>query len=67
MPLYDFECSKCGHQYEALLKMDESHEALQCPKCKAKKPRKLFKSLRTNSWSKFLDTMDKKSNPNKFK
>jgi len=67
MPLYDFECSKCGHQYEAFLKMDASHDALKCPKCGKQKPRKLVTPIRTHAWSRFLDTMEKKASPHKFK
>lgn len=67
MPLYDFACSGCGHEYEAILKIDEPHAELECPKCGAKAPKKLATAFRTNVWSKFLDDMDKKVNPNKFK
>ena len=67
MPLYDFECSKCHHVFEAFLKSDESSENLQCPKCNKKNPAKLPSAFKTHGWSNFLDNMEKKVNPHKFK
>jgi len=35
MPTYEYECSKCGHKFDAFQKM--SDQALdKCPKCQAK-------------------------------
>jgi putative FmdB family regulatory protein len=31
MPLYDWECSHCGHRYEAVARMADISSA--CPKC----------------------------------
>lgn len=67
MPLYDFACSKCGHEYEAILKIDEPWDELACPKCGARSPKKLATAFRTDTWSKFLDDMERKVNPLKFK
>ena len=67
MPLYDFACCKCGHEYEAIVKIEEPYDHLECPQCRAKKPKKLATAFRTNSWSKFLDDMEKRVNPHKFK
>ncbi len=67
MPLYDFECRKCQYKFEAFLKMKETPDALTCPECGSDKPNKLVTPFQTNSWSSFLDTMEKKVNPHKFK
>ncbi len=67
MPLYDFECNKCQHKFEAFLKMRETPDALTCPECGAGKPRKLVTAFQTNAWSSFLDDMEKRVNPQKFK
>ncbi len=32
MPIYDFECSHCGHTAELMRKMSESN-VTSCPKC----------------------------------
>ena len=67
MPLYDFECPKCGHAFEALLKMNEDFAKLPCPKCNASGLRKLVTPFRTNAWSTFLDRMERRISPEKFK
>jgi putative FmdB family regulatory protein len=67
MPLYDFECPRCQHRFEAFLKMQDSPDTLVCPQCGADKPQKLVTPFQTNSWSSFLDTMEKKVNPQKFR
>ena len=67
MPLYDFECCRCSHVYEAFLKVDEPYDQLECPECGATQPKKLATAFRTNAWSKFLDTMERKVTPHKFK
>ena len=36
MPIYEFECKKCGHKFdmaESIKQHDEHHE--KCPKCKS--------------------------------
>lgn len=41
MPIYEYECQACGHQYEVLQKM--SDEALtECPECKKHELKKLI-------------------------
>jgi putative FmdB family regulatory protein len=67
MPIYDFRCEKCRHEFDYLLKIEESHEKLLCPKCGSKRLKKLVSSFRTNDWSNFLDKIEKKVSPQKFK
>jgi len=33
MPIYDFQCTNCGHQGEEMRKMSESNTTF-CPQCK---------------------------------
>jgi putative FmdB family regulatory protein len=35
MPLYEYECTKCGHRFEVIQKRSNS-PASRCPKCKGK-------------------------------
>ena len=35
MPLYEYECTKCGHRFEVIQKHSKS-PASRCPKCKGK-------------------------------
>ena len=67
MPLYDFECSACGKAFEAFQKLSESPDDLVCPQCGAHKPKKLVSTFRTNAWSSFLDKMEKRISPEKFR
>ncbi len=67
MPLFDFECLKCHHVFETFLKADETPDDLQCPKCNKKNPIKLPSTFKTQGWSQFLDNMEKRVNPGKFK
>ncbi len=39
MPIYEYVCSKCRHEFEALVRGDEQPE---CPKCGARKLNKLL-------------------------
>lgn len=42
MPIYEFKCDKCGHEFQKLCRMDETGENLACPGCGQKYPRKLI-------------------------
>jgi putative FmdB family regulatory protein len=39
MPIYDYKCRACGHQFEKLVRLDE---APACPVCQAADPERLF-------------------------
>lgn len=67
MPLYDYECTACGHVFEVFHKIDSPPDDLSCPQCRAKEPKKIVAPFRTQFWSNFLDTMEKKISPHKFK
>lgn len=43
MPRYDFECKKCGIEYDELVPYDETgkYKTVKCPACKSKKKTKL--------------------------
>jgi putative FmdB family regulatory protein len=36
MPLYEYRCKKCGHQFELLRKVSEADDETRCPKCRSK-------------------------------
>ncbi|MDD4954519.1 MAG: zinc ribbon domain-containing protein [Candidatus Omnitrophica bacterium] len=40
MPTYDYECTKCGHCFEAFHKISEQVK-IECPKCKTKAKKKI--------------------------
>lgn len=43
MPVYDYECQKCGEIFEALHGIDE--KAPPCPACGAPKPKRLMSAV----------------------
>ncbi|MEI7671968.1 MAG: zinc ribbon domain-containing protein [Deltaproteobacteria bacterium] len=58
MPIYEFECAACGHLFEQIMKVGEATPA--CPACGLMETKKLVVSFRTNTWSTFLDGMEKR-------
>ena len=37
MPVYDYECRKCGHEFQVVERMSKHEKARHaCPKCKSK-------------------------------
>lgn len=40
MPIYEFTCSACGHNFEKLCKVSDNLSAIECPSCGARTPRK---------------------------
>jgi putative FmdB family regulatory protein len=47
MPVYQFECKKCGVTYDRLLKYDEKgkYPGVKCPDCGSKKKKQLLHSF----------------------
>jgi len=35
MPLYEYECSDCGHRFILLRSFSQRSESAQCPECKS--------------------------------
>ena len=65
MPLYDYECTGCSHRFETIRKIGEADPA--CPACGGKETKRLLAQFRTNAWSRFLDGMEKRISPHKYK
>ncbi|MCX5994750.1 MAG: zinc ribbon domain-containing protein [Chloroflexi bacterium] len=49
MPIYQYECEKCGHKFELRRKIGEGDNELKCPKCGAGNPQRDFSELNTCS------------------
>ena len=46
MPMYEFECKKCGHQFEKVMSMTEhDEEKVRCPKCESEEVKHLIESV----------------------
>lgn len=42
MPIYEYECVKCGDKFEYFHWFGESKKALKCPKCGAENPKRVI-------------------------
>jgi putative FmdB family regulatory protein len=46
MPTYEFECKKCGCQFEQVMTVNEHDKAkVRCPKCKSEEVGHLIESV----------------------
>ncbi len=35
MPLYEYRCSQCGHQFEKMVRFSEANQSPVCPNCQS--------------------------------
>jgi putative FmdB family regulatory protein len=49
MPIYEYECVKCGGKFDLLRNMADSDKEIKCPKCGAKSAKRLFSMFGTAS------------------
>jgi putative FmdB family regulatory protein len=42
MPIYEYQCNRCGHRFELLPKTNNSDIEISCPKCHAEQPKRLL-------------------------
>jgi len=50
MPLFEFQCRKCGHQFEELLTTAEVESGqVKCPACRSKRVEREFSAFATGS------------------
>jgi putative FmdB family regulatory protein len=45
MPIYEYECLKCGERFSLLRGFNDKDEDVECPKCKTKKPRRTVSNI----------------------
>ena len=41
MPIYEYECTKCGERFELRRSIADRDAALKCPECNDEHPRRL--------------------------
>ena len=51
MPIYEYECEKCGERFEARRGINDSDAEVKCPKCEAKHPRRVLSLFATGGSS----------------
>ena len=50
MPIFEFTCRKCGHNFEELLSLTELQSGeLKCPACRSKRVEKGFSAFATGA------------------
>ena len=59
MPLYDFRCRACGHEFEALVRPQDA-SAPQCPACQHRELEKLLPTFAVSSAEKTQAAASKK-------
>jgi putative FmdB family regulatory protein len=59
MPLYDFQCRSCGHEFEALVRPADAG-APTCPACQSLDLEKLLSGFAVSSAEKTQTAADKK-------
>lgn len=49
MPIYEYECLKCGERFEMRRSMNDSDQEVNCPKCGTGNPRRVLSTFATPS------------------
>ena len=47
MPIYEYECAKCGEKFELRRGLTDSDSEIKCPKCGTEAPKRIFSSFAT--------------------
>ena len=45
MPIYEYKCSQCGHQFDVLQRIGADGSDLTCPGCGTAKPEKMVSAF----------------------
>jgi putative FmdB family regulatory protein len=48
MPLYEYRCKTCGHEFERMLRFAESNVIPHCPECESQETEKKISVFSTN-------------------
>ena len=51
MPIYEFKCKECGHEFEVIMRASANKEDVVCPKCHAKNQDRLMSAFSSGSSS----------------
>ncbi|MFP3880210.1 MAG: FmdB family zinc ribbon protein [Dehalococcoidia bacterium] len=51
MPIYEYQCTRCGEKFEVRQAIGEDGSNLSCPKCNADRPKRIFSSFFSSSSS----------------
>jgi putative FmdB family regulatory protein len=45
MPLYEYQCSDCGNEFEKMVRFSEADQNIPCPSCQSQKTRKKISTI----------------------
>lgn len=45
MPIYEYRCSKCAHQFEMIQGVADQDSKITCPKCGAVNPQRMMSAF----------------------
>jgi len=51
MPIYEYECEKCGERFELRRSVSDSDSEIRCPKCETENPQRVFSMFTAGSSS----------------
>jgi putative FmdB family regulatory protein len=49
MPIYEYECTNCGHKFELRRRLADSDSEVGCPNCGASQARRVLSLFATSS------------------
>jgi putative FmdB family regulatory protein len=49
MPIYEYECLKCGEKFDLRRNINDQDDDIKCPKCGTSKPKRVFSIFATGS------------------
>ena len=51
MPIYEYQCTRCGEKFESLRNINSDDSELKCPKCGAEHPQRVISMFTTSGSS----------------
>lgn len=45
MPIYEYQCEKCGHQFDLRKEVTEGDKEVKCPECGTKNSKRVYSSF----------------------
>lgn len=42
MPIYEYECERCGGKFELFRRFGDEEHKIECPKCQAENPKRVI-------------------------
>lgn len=52
MPIYEYQCSDCGEEFEKLVRLSEADAKPECPNCESHKTQKRLSTFASHGFAK---------------